>query len=150
MQSKFLLLLFQVDHLGLMINFWAPNVFQLFLLTILKELLYRQSAENFPRTINNGEAVWRHLFRPQPEVRGQTGHRAEADWTSEALAWSQELWEACEHWPAVVRTSKRKRSRCVKRFALQNVKVGYVESQNQNESPLEKLGLSNVQDIKVY
>ncbi|XP_077931961.1 uncharacterized protein LOC144382356 isoform X2 [Halichoerus grypus] len=51
MQSKFLLLLFQVDHLGLMINFWAPNVFQLFLLTILKELLYRQSAENFPRTI---------------------------------------------------------------------------------------------------
>lgn len=38
MQSKFLLLLFQVDYLGLMINFWAPNVFQLFLLTILKEL----------------------------------------------------------------------------------------------------------------
>lgn len=37
MRSKFLFLL-QVDHLGLIIIFWPSHVFELFLLTICKEL----------------------------------------------------------------------------------------------------------------
>ena len=43
-------------------------------------------------------------FQAELEGRGQAG-QAEAEWTSEAVAQCQELWETCEHWPKMLEST---------------------------------------------